>query len=254
MARAARELRIIGLQTLPEVRQGDDLASLILEAAQREETGILSGDVVVVTQKVLSKAEGRIVDLAEVAPSPFALEIATRMEKDPRLVEVVFRESRRVVRMDQRLLVMETHHGYVCANAGVDHSNIPGDDMVSLLPLDPDGSAERIRRAFQERTGAETAVIISDTFGRPWREGTTEVAIGVAGMAPVESYIGLTDTAGHLLRTTAIAVADELASAAGLVMEKVSRVPVAIVRGFPFTPGAAGARSMVRPAERDLFR
>ena len=254
MAEVSKEVRIIGLHTLPEVQLGDDLAALILEAASREEVGLRSGDVVVVTQKVVSKAEGRVVSLADVEPSPFARQLAERTEKDPRVVELVLRESRRIVRMDQRVIIAETHHGFVCANAGVDHSNIPGDDRVSLLPVDPDASAERIRRTFQERAGVQTAVIVSDTFGRPWREGTTEVAIGVAGMEPVQSYIGLNDTEGHLLRTTAVALADELASAAGLVMEKLSRVPVAVLRGFHFTPGSSGARSIVRPAEHDLFR
>ena len=248
------EITIIGLRSLPEVHPGDDLASFIIEAADREEVGLLSGDVVVVTQKVLSKAEGRLVNLKEVTPSPFAQQVAERTEKDPRVVELVLRESRRVVRMDQRLMIMETHHGFVCANAGIDHSNIPGEDVVSLLPLDPDASAERLRSAFEERAHVRTAVLVSDSFGRPWREGTTEVAIGAAGMAPVQSYIGRVDTEGHPLLTTAIALADELASAAGLVMEKLSRVPVAIVRGFPYPPGDGGARSMVRAAERDLFR
>ncbi len=250
----SNEIRIIGLRTLPEVKQGDDLAGLIIAAAQREEIGLLDGDVVVVTQKILSKAEGRLVNLKDVTPSAFAQDFGQRMEKDPRLVEMVLRESRRVVRMDRALMIMETHHGFVCANAGIDRSNIPGEDMVSLLPVDPDASAEGIRAAFQERAGASTAVIVSDSFGRPWREGIAEVAIGVAGMTAFKSYIGVNDTEGHEMLTTAVAYADELASAAGLVMEKVSHVPVAIIRGFDFEPGEGGAQRYVRPADRDLFR
>lgn len=254
MKRPPQELSILPLRSLPEVRPGDDLAGHILGAVAREEVGLLTGDVVVVTQKIVSKAEGRLLNLREVVPSAFALQIAQRTEKDPRLVEVVLRESRRIVRMDQRLLICETHHGYVCANAGVDRSNIPGEDYVSLLPVDPDASAERLRQAFQERAGVQTAVLISDSFGRPWREGTTEVAVGAAGLEPVVSYIGQPDTESHILQTTAIAIADMLASAAGLVMEKLSHVPVAILRGFPYPPGNRGARSMTRAAERDLFR
>ena len=261
MAKPSGEVRIVGLSTLPEVRSGDDLAHLILEAAAREDVGLptepaglRSGDVVAVTQKVVSKAERRLVDLGEVEPSPFAQRLAQQTDKDPRLVEVVLRESRRIVRMDRGVLIVETHHGFVCANAGVDHSNIPGEDFVSLLPLDPDASAERLYRAFLERAGAQTAVLITDSFGRPWREGTTEVAIGVAGMPPIQDYRGLSDTQGHLLRTTEVALADELASAAGLVMEKLSGVPVAILRGFAYEAGPGDARSLLRAADRDLFR
>lgn len=250
----SNEIRIIGLRTLPEVKPGDDLPGFIILAAEREGIGLQNGDVVVVTQKILSKAEGRLVNLKDVTPSPFAADFGERAGKDPRLVEMVLRESRRSVRMDRVLMIMETHHGFVCANAGIDRSNIPGEDIVSLLPVDPDKSAEGIRQAFEQRANVRTAVIISDSFGRPWREGITEVAIGVAGMDAMKSYMGVNDTEGHELLTTAVCFADELASAAGLVMEKISRVPVAIVRGYNYEPGTMGAQSLVRPPERDLFR
>lgn len=254
MQQAAASVTILGIRGIPEVREGDDLAALILDAAKEQGLLLQDGDVVVVTQKIVSKAEGRVVELSTIEPSPFALTIAQWQGKDPRIVEVVLRESRRIVRLDQRLMVMETHHGFVCANAGVDHSNIPGEDRVSLLPVDPDATARRLCAAFRDRAGAGTAVIISDSFGRPWREGITEVAIGIAGMEPLLSYIGRFDTEGHPLLTTAIAVADELCSAGGLVMEKLSKVPVAVVRGFPYPKGEGSARAIVRPAERDLFR
>ena len=243
-------LQITGLRTLPEVGAGADLSRLIVDATQKEAAGLQTGDVVVVTQKVVSKAEDRIVDLRTVKPSAFAKSLAQQWEKDPRQVEVILRETRRIVRMDQGVLIMETHHGFVCANAGVDRSNVPGDDNVSLLPVDPDRSAEEIRRGL----GVEAAVIISDTFGRPWREGTTEVAIGVAGMDPLWDYRGRRDAYGYVLRSTEVAVADMLASAAGLVMEKASRVPVAIVRGFPFETGEGGGRRLLRAPTKDLFR
>ncbi|MEK7216872.1 MAG: coenzyme F420-0:L-glutamate ligase [Chloroflexota bacterium] len=250
----AVELRVAGLTSLPEVRPGDDLARLIFDAAEREGVGLRDGDVVSVTQKVVSKAEGRLVDLREVEPSDFARQVAAQAEKDPRVVEVVLRETKRVVRMDKGVLVVETHGGFVCANAGVDNSNIPGSDIVSLLPLDPDASADRLRAAFRVLAGVETAVIITDSFGRPWREGTTEIAIGVAGMLPVESYRGRADPFGNLLRTTEIAVADQLAAAAGAVIEKLSGVPVVILRGASYPAGEGSGKALIRPPDRDMFR
>ena len=209
---------------------------------------------VVVTQKVVSKAEGRLVALADVTPSPQAQELAARLDKDPRLVELVLRESRRIVRAERGVLITETRHGFVCANAGVDASNVAGEGYVSLLPEDPDASAEGIRRRIKDLCGAEVAVIVSDTFGRPWREGHVNVAIGVAGMSPFADYVGQTDPYGYELRVTTIAVADELAAAAELVMGKLERVPAAIVRGYRYRPGPGRATDMVRPPERDLFR
>ena len=248
------EIEIIGLIGLPEVRPGDDLAALIVEAARRQGMSLEGGDVLVVTQKVVSKAEGRLVDLREVEPSPYAWELAARMGKDARLLEVILGESRRIVRQEGSVLITETKQGFVCANAGVDASNVGGGEMVSLLPEDPDRSAEGIRAAIGEKLGVAVAVIVSDTFGRPWREGHTNVAVGLAGMSPFLDYVGQADPHGYVLRVSTMAVADELAGAAELVMGKLSRVPVAIVRGFRYERAEGTARELVRPPERDLFR
>ncbi len=249
---AAPEVRVIGLLGLPEVRAGADLAALIVQAA-RGGPGVAPGDVVVVTQKIVSKAEGRLVLLDDVTPSPEAEALARESDKDPRLAELVLRESARIVRQREGVLITETRHGFVCANAGIDASNV-GEGYVSLLPEDPDRSAAAIRARIAQRTGVEVAVIISDTFGRPWREGQTNVAVGVAGMAPLADYVGQVDRHGYELRVSSLAVADELAGAAELVMGKLSGVPVAIVRGYDYPTGDGTARQMVRPAERDLFR
>ena len=248
------QLQVIGLVGLPEVRPGDDLPSLIIEAARKQGARLQDGDVLVVTQKVVSKAEGRLVDLRDVQPSARAREVAKATGRDPRLVEVILRESRRIVRQAGQVLITETKHGFVCANAGVDASNVGGGDLVALLPEDPDRSAEAIRRAIEERAGVSVAVIVSDTFGRPWREGHTNVAVGVAGMSPVRDYVGQRDPFGFELRVSTMAVADELAAAAEPVMGKLSRIPVVIVRGFAFEPGAGSAQELIRPPERDLFR
>ena len=250
----AAETRIIALQGMPEVRPGDDLAALILEAAGRQGLAFEQGDVLVVTQKVVSKAEGRIVDLESVEPGPFARQIAERWEKDARVVEVVLGESERIVRMDHGVIICETKHGLICANAGVDGSNVERVGTVSLLPEDPDASAATLRRRVEEATGVAAAVIITDTFGRPWREGHVNFAIGVAGMTPVLDYTGQTDPAGHELRVTQMAVADELAGAAELAHGKLDRVPVAIVRGYTYPPGSGTARDLIRDPEKDLFR
>ena len=250
----APQLHLIGLVGLPEIRPGDDLSSLIIEAARRQGTGVQDGDVLVVTQKVVSKAEGRLVDLKEVRPSARARRLAKATGRDPRLVEVILRESRRIVRQEGPVIITETKHGFVCANAGVDASNVGGGDLVALLPEDSDRSAEAIRQAVQEQAGVSVAVIISDTFGRPWREGHTNVAVGVAGMRPLRDYVGQRDPFGYELRVSTMAVADELAGAAEPVMGKLSRIPVVIVRGFAFEPGAGTAQELIRPPERDLFR
>jgi len=250
----APQVQIIGVAGMPEVRPDDDLAALILEAARGQGVSIEDGDVLVVTQKIVSKAEGRLVDLRQVEPSPRAQEMAARTGKDARLLEVILRESRRIVRQERGVIICETKQGFICANAGVDTSNVGG-GVVALLPENPDESAERIRAAIREKkAGVSIAVIISDTFGRPWREGHTNVAIGVAGMSPVKDYVGQTDPHGYVLRVSTMAVADELAAAAELVMEKLSRVPVAIVRGFDYQRGEGSAQELIRPRERDLFR
>ncbi len=246
------DVRVIGLAGLPEVRPGDDLAKLIVAAA-RQGPGLEAGDIVVVTQKMVSKAEGRVLALAEVSPSPEAERLGRETGKDPRLAELILRESARIVRQREGVLITETRHGFVCANAGIDASNV-GEGYVSLLPEDPDRSAAAIRKGIAERAGVEAAVIISDTFGRPWREGHINVAVGVAGMAPFVDYVGQVDPHGYELRVSTLAVADELAGAAELVMGKLSGVPVAIVRGYDYPKGCGTAREMVRPPERDLFR
>jgi coenzyme F420-0:L-glutamate ligase / coenzyme F420-1:gamma-L-glutamate ligase len=238
-------IEIVGLPGLPEVRAGDDLAALIREAADRP----LEEVIVVVAQKIVSKAEGAIVDLNSIEPSPFAAEWAARWEKDARLIELILRESRRIVKMERGLIIAETHHGFVAANAGVDESNIPGGHCASILPRDPDASARRLRDAL-----GCGAVIISDTFGRPWREGLVNVAIGVAGLEALEDYRGKSDRAGRALHSTVIAVADELAAAAGLVMRKQEGVPVALVTGLDWTRAEGSAAALIRPPEKDLFR
>jgi coenzyme F420-0:L-glutamate ligase / coenzyme F420-1:gamma-L-glutamate ligase len=250
----ASEVRIIGLQGLPDITPKTDLAQVIVEAAQAQGFAFSSGDILVVTQKIVSKAEGQLVDLQTVTPSPFALQVAKVQDKDPQIVEMVLRESKRVVRMAQRTIIAETYHGFVCAHAGVDESNVAGERTVALLPVDADASARRLRDDIRQRTGVELAVIISDTFGRPWREGLVNVAIGVAGMDPMKDYRGLPDTEGRTLKVTTLAVADELASAAELVMGKLDRVPVAVIRGYLYTPGEGNSARLLRAPERDLFR
>ena len=250
----ANEVRIIGLDGIPEVRPGDDLTALILKAATDQDLAFQSGDIVVITQKVVSKAEGRIVDLDDIGPGVFAEEIAERWEKDARLVEIVLRESARIVRMDHGVMICETKHGLICANAGVDSSNVEKIGTVTLLPEDPDGSAEQVRQRIEEATGAAPAVIITDTFGRPWREGHVNFAIGVAGMLPIVDYAGQVDPAGYEIKVTQMAVADELAAASELMHGKLSRMPVAVIRGYEYPRGSGTADELLRDPERDLFR
>lgn len=249
----SEDVRIIPLRGLPEVRQGDDVAKMIVEAAASE-PGVRAGDILVVTQKIVSKSEGRVVALSSVKPSAEALRLAIETEKDPRLVELILRESVRIVRQRGPILITETKHGFVCANAGIDASNVGPEGNVCLLPEDPDRSAQAIRAEIGRATGADVAVIISDTFGRAWREGHTNVAVGVAGMLPFADYVGQSDAFGYELRVSTLAVADELAGAAELVQNKLDGVPVAIIRGYPYPKGEGTARGMVRAKENDLFR
>jgi coenzyme F420-0:L-glutamate ligase/coenzyme F420-1:gamma-L-glutamate ligase len=246
-------LRILPLRGIPEVRPGADLCALILDSAAAA-GGLQDGDVLVIAQKAVSKAEGRLVALASVTPSEFASDYARTFAKDPRHVEVVLRESRRIVRMDHGVLIAETKHGFVCANAGVDASNVEGEEMLCLLPVDSDASARGLVDAIRDRAGRQVGIIISDTFGRPWRDGQTNIAIGVAGMAPLRSYVGQTDPYGYELRVTSLCVADELAGAAELVMGKVDKIPAAIIRGFAWEPAEGSARELARDPARDLFR
>ncbi|MDO8531700.1 MAG: coenzyme F420-0:L-glutamate ligase [Dehalococcoidia bacterium] len=251
---AVPALHVFGVTDMPEVRSGSDLAALIIEALARQKTPLLSGDVVVVTQKVVSKAEGQLVRLGGVRPSAFARYLAGWSGKDARRVEVVLRETRRIVKMDQGLLVCETHHGLVCADAGVDESNVPGPSVVTLLPKDPDASARRLRETLERHYGVPLAVVISDTFGRPWRKGITNVAIGASGIQTMRDYKGEKDPSGYVLKGTVIAVADELAASAELVMGKLQGVPVAVVRGYDYERADGGAREMVWEPDHDLFR
>lgn len=249
------EIRAIGVTGMPEVQAGDDLASQIMDAAQLQGTPIEAGDILVVTQKIVSKAEGRVVRIDSVEASPLAVAISQDHRRDPRHTELIFRESRRIVRMDRGVIISETYHGFTCANAGIDASNIPGDGTVALLPLDSDASARRIRESIRDRLDLDVAVIISDTFGRPWRNGATDVAIGVAGMNPMLSYVGQEDSHGNLMYTTVICVADELAATAELVTGKVLGVPVAIIKGYQYQPMEdASHEALLRDPDKDLFR
>ncbi|OGK78270.1 MAG: coenzyme F420-0:L-glutamate ligase [Candidatus Rokubacteria bacterium GWC2_70_16] len=244
---------VIGVEGLPEIAAGHDLGLLIAEAAARQGTPLQAADLLVVSQKIVSKAEGRLVRLSGVTPSPRALAMARELERDPRLVEVILGESRRVVRHDKGVLIVETHHGWVCANAGVDQSNVDA-DTACLLPKDADASARGLRERLGALTGHALAIVVADTFGRPWREGLTNVAVGVAGFDPLKSYLGERDPAGHVLQATVLALADELAGAAEPVMGKLARIPVAIVRGLAWEPAAASSRALLRDPDRDLFR
>jgi coenzyme F420-0:L-glutamate ligase / coenzyme F420-1:gamma-L-glutamate ligase len=241
------ELRVIPLVGIPEVEEGDDLAGLIAGVAE-----LADDDVVVIAQKIVSKAEGRVVRLDDIEPSSRAHELAAE-EEDPRRLEVILRESKRIVRERPPLVIAETRHGFVCASAGVDASNAPVADVVVLLPEDPDASAARIRDRLRELTGRTVGVIVSDSFGRPWRQGTTDVAIGAAGIEVLLDLRGRRDRVGYELHATQIAVADEIAAAAELVMGKTDGVPGAIVRGLSLR-GEGNARELVMPPERDLFR
>ena len=244
---------VIGVEGLPEIAPGDDLGPLVVDAARRQGTPLRSGDLLVISQKIVSKAEGRLVWLAEVTPSPRAVEIGRELGKDARLVEVILSESKRIVRQGLGLLIVETHHGLVCANAGVDCSNVHA-DQACLLPEDPDRSARLLLARVADLCRCELGVIIADTFGRPWREGLTNVAVGIAGLDPLKSYLGQRDPAGYLLQATVLAFADELASAAEPVMGKLDRVPVAIVRGLRWERAEASSRALLRDSARDLFR
>jgi coenzyme F420-0:L-glutamate ligase / coenzyme F420-1:gamma-L-glutamate ligase len=244
------EIRVIPLRDIPEIEDGDDLTDLLADAAERV-GGLEDADVVVVAQKAVSKAEGRVVSLDDLEPSAQAIELAE--DRDPRHVEAILQESVRVIRVRPPLIIVETRHGFVCASAGVDASNAKGAGTLILLPLDPDASAERIRSGLRDRTGREVGVIVSDSFGRPFRQGTTDVALGVAGLTPLRDLRGVRDRWGYELQSTQIAVADELASAAELAMGKVDGIPAVVIRGVDLRGEGTGA-DIVIPEERDLFR
>jgi coenzyme F420-0:L-glutamate ligase/coenzyme F420-1:gamma-L-glutamate ligase len=248
----AHELRLIPITLPDEIRPGDSLADKLLEALAPR--GFQPGDILIVKHKIVSKSEGRIVDLATIRPSAESIAWAKQYALDARVIELALRESRAVIRRKNGVLITETHHGFLCANSGVDVSNVNGGSHALLLPEDPDRSAANLRRAVKRRTGLAIPVIITDSFGRPWREGLTEFAIGIAGMKPLRDDRGRRDSHGYRLKASVEAVADELACAAGLVCGKLNRAPACIVRGFHYDAGPGRARDLLRPAATDLFR
>ncbi len=246
--------QVFGVEGIGEIERGADLGALALHAAQVSGSPLASGDIVMVTSKVVSKAEGRTVELAEVEPSPYAREWALSWDKDPAVIELVLREAKRVVRQVGPILITETKHGFVCANSGVDQSSSGAHGRAVLLPIDPDASAARIRAGFTA-AGLDIAVIVTDTFGRAWREGQTDIAIGIAGMQPIRSYIGEFDPHGHEFKVQALCIADQLAGAAELVKGNLGRIPVAVVRGYHWErDDTATIAPVLRDQSRDLFR
>jgi coenzyme F420-0:L-glutamate ligase/coenzyme F420-1:gamma-L-glutamate ligase len=256
------EIRILPLPVSGEIHTGDSLIAKLLAAARSLRLNFQKGDILVVKHKVVSKAEGALIALDEITPSAASRAWGRRYGLDARLRELAVQESRRIVRRKRNILITETRHGFICANSGVDVSNVDGGRHAVLLPVDPDRSAAKLRRELKKRLGIEIAVIVSDSFGRPWRVGLTEVALGVAGMRPLVDYRGRRDPHGYSLHSTMDAVADELACAAGLVCGKLARTPACIVRGYSYCPENArdnrgrngGARKLIRPADKDLFR
>jgi coenzyme F420-0:L-glutamate ligase/coenzyme F420-1:gamma-L-glutamate ligase len=252
------ELRIIPVTGIGEIAPGSDLGLVIYEALQAQQLQIQQGDILVVTQKIVSKAEGNIVHLDGIRASEFAHSLALESKKDAPYIEAVLRESRRIVRMDHGVLICETKHGFICANAGVDESNVNGAREITLLPVDPDYSAQQLRTRWQDLSGEgsafDIAVIVSDTWGRPWRTGQINMAIGVAGMEAIVDYRGQYDPYGYELHASVLAVADELASAAELVMGKIDRIPVALIRGYTYIPSEGSAKTLLRDPATDMFR
>jgi coenzyme F420-0:L-glutamate ligase / coenzyme F420-1:gamma-L-glutamate ligase len=247
-------LTIIPVKGIPNIKRGDDLGKLIATRLKEQGDAFQPGDIAVVSQKIVSKAEGRVVSLSKIAPSDFAKTIANTSGKDPRQVEVILRDTEKIIRMKGGHLITETKQGFICANAGVDQSNVGNGDTVTLLPQDSDASADRIRKTIHETTGRIVPVIITDTFGRAWRMGQVNFAIGISGMKPIHDYRGTRDMYGRTLQVTEIAVADELACAAELVMNKSDRIPAAIIRGYNATKGHGRIKDLLRPEEFDLFR
>ncbi len=248
------ELRVIPVSLSGEIRHGDSIAEKLLASLRRRRFRLHSGDILIVKHKIVSKAEGRLVDLATIVPSAESVAWAEQYALDPRVIELALRESRAVIRRKNGVLITETHHGFLCANSGVDVSNVDGGRHAVLLPENPDGSAANLRRELRKRTGLSIPVIITDSFGRPWREGLTEFAIGIAGMKPLRDDRGRRDPHGYELKASVEAVADELACAAGLVCGKLERTPACVIRGFRYEPGAGSIRDLLRPAASDLFR
>ena len=248
-----RPIQLLPLSHIPEIRPGDDLPRILLAAAKKSTIAFQQNDILVLAQKIISKSENRLIDLNTITPSKRAIDLAVNSDKDPRLIEIILRESHRIVR-EHPVLIVETYHGFVCANAGVDQSNIPGETAVSLLPKNPDASAKKIAQALRKLTRKKIAVIVSDTFGRPWRLGLTNVAIGTYGIPPLIDLRGTRDAHKKPLHATIIAVADELAASAGLSMQKSAATPAVIIRNYPHKPSTAPATTIIRPADSDLFR
>jgi len=251
---ARGEIRITPLPLSAEIHRGDSIVAELLQAMKRQKLTLVRGDILIVKHKIVSKSEGQIVELDTVRPSPTSRRWARDCQLDARVTEIVRSESKRIVRRKRGVLITETHHGFICANSGVDVSNVDGGRSALLLPADPDRSARNIHRELKKRLGVYIPVIITDSFGRPWREGLTEAAIGIAGMKGVHDYRRKPDSHGYILRASIEAVADELACAAGLVCGKLSRTPACIIRGFPYRRGAGKSRGLIRPAANDLFR
>jgi coenzyme F420-0:L-glutamate ligase / coenzyme F420-1:gamma-L-glutamate ligase len=251
---SSTDLRLIPIPFAAEIHPGDSLVDKLMEALRRRRLCLQAGDILIVKHKIVSKSEGRLVDLATVQPSAESVEWAKQYNLDARVIELALRESRAVIRRKNGMLITETHHGFICANSGIDVSNVDGGAHALLLPEDADRSAARLRSALKRRTGCAIPVIITDSFGRPWREGLTEFAVGVSGMKPVRDDRGRRDPHGYSLKASVEAVADELACAAGLVCGKLNRAPACIVRGFRYDAGVGGVRALLRPAATDLFR
>ena len=253
-----KELSIIPIKSIGDISPGSNLGFIIYKAMQAQAIELQQGDVLVVTQKIVSKAEGNVINLNDVQPSEFARSLAAESNKEAPYIEVVLRESRRIVRMDRGILICETKHGFICANAGVDESNVNGARLITLLPVDPDRSAQQLRTRLQELSGEgstfDVAIIISDTWGRPWRSGQVNMAIGVSGMEAIVDYRGQSDPYGYELHASVLAVADELASAAELVMGKIDHIPVALIRGYTYIPGEGSAKTLLRDPTTDMFR
>ncbi len=248
-------ITILPVRGIPDVQRKENIAKLVTTSLMRQKIDLRAGDIIIIAQKIVSKAEGRVVSLAKVKPSAFALGMAAEMKKDPRQLEIILRETKRIIRMRAGHLITETHHGFICANSAVDASNVGKQrDLVTLLPVNPDSSADTIRKRVRQLTGVDVAVIITDTFGRPWRMGHVNFAIGVSGLKPIRDYRGTRDMYRRTLRVTEMAVADELASAGELVMNKADKVPVAIIRGYKYVKGKGSGKQLLRPEELDLFR
>lgn len=246
---------IFSLKHFPIIKQNDNITQEILTSLKKNNLEIKKGDIIIIAQSIISRAEGRLIKLDEITPSDFAIEIAKQTKKDPRHVEMILKEAKNICKNRNGVLVTETKHGFVCANSGIDKSNVPGENTISLLPVDPDSSAKKIREQIRKQTKKDVAVIISDTHNRPFRLGAINIAIGCSGIDPLKSYLKETDLFGYSLKTSTVSIADQLCSAAGLIMgEAKEGTPVIIIRGYKFSKKDVSAKTLIRPAEKDYFR